>query len=120
MLASAALKILMAPVSFEPFFSARRLLPPVQAMASARASEAWPVPPAQVPAVALSSPPSAREAQVLSLVARGHTVEEVAGVLGVSPHTVQTFVRRIYTKLQVNSRAEAIREAVRQGWLSEH
>lgn len=66
---------------------------------------------------ALSSPPSAREAQVLSLVARGHTVEEVAGVLGVSPHTVQTFVRRIYTKLQVNSRAEAVREGVRQGWL---
>lgn len=78
--------------------------------------------PAVVPAVAeaaasLVSPPSAREAEVLSLVARGHTVEEVAGVLGVSPHTVQTFVRRIYTKLQVNSRAEAVREGVRQGWL---
>jgi len=63
--------------------------------------------------------PSAREAETLRLVSRGYTVDEVAGALGVSPHTVQTFVRRIYTKLQVNSRAEAVREGARQGWLSE-
>ncbi|MNZ98169.1 Oxygen regulatory protein NreC [compost metagenome] len=85
------------------------------------AQPATPMAVAEAPALTtnsvLSSPPSAREAQVLSLVARGHTVEEVAGVLGVSPHTVQTFVRRIYTKLQVHSRAEAVREAARQGWL---
>lgn len=62
-------------------------------------------------------PPSAREAEVLRLVARGYTVDEVAHALGVSPHTVQTFVRRIYTKLQVGSRAEAVREGARQGWL---
>ncbi len=63
------------------------------------------------------APPSAREAEVLRLVARGYTVDEVAGALGVSPHTVQTFVRRIYTKLQVGSRAEAVREGARHGWL---
>lgn len=62
-------------------------------------------------------PPSAREAEVLRLVARGYTVDEVAGALGVSPHTVQTFVRRIYTKLQVGSRVEAVREGARQGWI---
>jgi DNA-binding NarL/FixJ family response regulator len=71
--------------------------------------------PASVPLVT----PSAREAETLRLVSRGYTVDEVAGALGVSPHTVQTFVRRIYTKLQVNSRAEAVREGARQGWLSE-
>lgn len=75
---------------------------------------------AQAPAPA--EPPatlSAREAEVLRLVARGYTADEVATALGVSPHTVQTFVRRIYTKLQVGSRAEAVREGQRQGWLSE-
>lgn len=71
------------------------------------------------PAGAAPLPPSAREAEVLRLVARGYTVDEVAGALGVSPHTVQTFVRRIYTKLQVGSRAEAVREGQRQGWLHE-
>ena len=71
------------------------------------------------PAGAAPLPPSAREAEVLRLVARGYTVDEVASALGVSPHTVQTFVRRIYTKLQVGSRAEAVREGQRQGWLYE-
>lgn len=66
-----------------------------------------------------SASPSARETEVLRLVARGHTTDEVAKELGVSPHTVQTFVRRIYTKLQVGSRAEAVREGTRRGWLRE-
>ena len=75
---------------------------------------------AQAPAPAHPPAPlSAREAEVLRLVARGYTADEVAAALGVSPHTVQTFVRRIYTKLQVGSRAEAVREGQRQGWLSE-
>lgn len=76
-------------------------------------------PRSQMPAVETLVPPSAREAEVLRLVARGYTVDEVASALGVSPHTVQTFVRRIYTKLQVNSRAGAVREGARQGWLRE-
>lgn len=71
-----------------------------------------------VPA-APSAPPSARETEVLRLVARGYTVDEVAKALGVSPHTVQTFVRRIYTKLQVGTRAEAVQEGARRGWLDE-
>lgn len=78
---------------------------------------AQPVSPPQEPAPEAVAPPSAREAEVLTLVARGYTVDEVAGALGVSPHTVQTFVRRIYTKLQVNSRAGAVREGARHGWL---
>jgi DNA-binding NarL/FixJ family response regulator len=80
---------------------------------------AQPLPPLQVAAPEAAVPPSAREAEVLRLVARGYTVDEVAGALGVSPHTVQTFVRRIYTKLQVNTRAAAVREGARQGWLRE-
>lgn len=60
---------------------------------------------------------SARETQVLELVAKGFTFEEVAQRLAVSPHTVQTFVRRIYAKLEVNSKMEAVNEARRQGLL---
>ena len=60
---------------------------------------------------------SAREQEVLRLVSRGHTLAEVAQVLSVSPHTARTFVRRIYAKLQVKSRADAVRVAAHQGLL---
>ena len=60
---------------------------------------------------------SARELEVLRLVSRGHTLAEVAQVLSVSPHTARTFVRRIYAKLQVKSRGEAVRVAAHQGLL---
>ena len=62
---------------------------------------------------------STREAEVLRMVARGHTLEEVAQALGVSRHTVRSFVRRIYGKLQVGTRAEAVRSAASRGWLDE-
>jgi DNA-binding NarL/FixJ family response regulator len=61
--------------------------------------------------------PSAREAELLRLVARGHTLDEVAQAMGVSRHTVRTFVRRVYAKLQVTTRAQAVSAAMRQGWL---
>ncbi len=60
---------------------------------------------------------STREIEVLRLVARGHTLEEVARALSLSRHTVRTFVRRLYAKLQVSTRTQAVREAVRQGLL---
>ena len=60
---------------------------------------------------------SARELEVLRLVSRGHTLAEVAQALVVSPHTARIFVRRIYAKLQVKSRGEAVRVAAHQGLL---
>ena len=60
---------------------------------------------------------SARELEVLRLVSRGHTLAEVAQALVMSPHTARTFVRRIYAKLQVKSRADAVRVAAHQGLL---
>jgi DNA-binding CsgD family transcriptional regulator len=62
---------------------------------------------------------SAREHQVLKLVSKGFTTEEAAQALGVSRTTVLTFVRRIYAKLQVGTRAEAIHEAHRKGLLAD-
>jgi DNA-binding NarL/FixJ family response regulator len=60
---------------------------------------------------------SNREAEVLQLVAKGFSYVEIAQRLGVSRHTVLTFVRRIYTKLEVNSKMEAVNEARRTGLL---
>ena len=60
---------------------------------------------------------SPRELEVLSLITKGFTYEEIAGLMVVSRHTVMTFVRRIYAKLEVKSKAEALYEARQQGLL---
>ncbi len=54
---------------------------------------------------------SEREQQVLGYVTKGFTSEEIASLMGVSRHTVLTYVRRTYRKLKVNSKVEAIFEA---------
>jgi DNA-binding NarL/FixJ family response regulator len=54
---------------------------------------------------------SDREINVLQLVAKGLSIQEVGDVLQLSANTVKTYVRRIYKKLEVNSRVEAIYEA---------
>jgi len=60
---------------------------------------------------------SPREREVLQLCAKGYSYEEIAPMLAVSRHTVTTFVKRIYRKLQVHSRTEAVYEARRMGLL---
>lgn len=60
---------------------------------------------------------SQRETQVLELAAKGFQFDEIAQHLEVSHHTVQTFVRRIYSKLEVHSKMEAVHEARRMGLL---
>lgn len=62
---------------------------------------------------------SAREQEVLELITRGYTSDEIAKHMGVSRHTVLTYVRRIYAKLEVNSKTEAIYEARNQGLLAQ-
>ncbi|MES2612112.1 MAG: response regulator transcription factor [Pseudomonadota bacterium] len=62
---------------------------------------------------------SVRERAVLQLVSKGFNAEEAAATLGVSTSTVRTFVRRIYAKLQVRSRAGAIDVARRHGLLAD-
>jgi DNA-binding NarL/FixJ family response regulator len=51
---------------------------------------------------------SAREQEVLELVARGYLLKEVCDLLKLSEHTVDTYLRRIYEKLHVHSRAQAV------------
>jgi len=52
---------------------------------------------------------------VLDLVTQGFSQTDVADRLSVSPHTVRTFVRRIYFKLGVRTKSEAILAARRLG-----
>lgn len=60
---------------------------------------------------------SERECEVLKLVAKGYTFPEVAKLLAISSHSVMTYVKRIYRKLQVNSKTEAVYEARKMGLL---
>lgn len=62
---------------------------------------------------------SAREQEVLEYITKGYTSDEIAVMMSVSRHTVLTYVRRIYAKLEVNSKAEAIFEARNQGLLND-
>ena len=60
---------------------------------------------------------SARETQVLRLIALGHTSQEVALELHLSPRTVETHRARINRKLGLSKRAELVRYALRCGLL---
>jgi DNA-binding NarL/FixJ family response regulator len=63
---------------------------------------------------------SQREAEVLGYLVKGFTYAETAELIGVKPHTVATHVRRIYRKLAVRSRAEAVYEALQLGLVDGH
>lgn len=56
-----------------------------------------------------------REIEVLSLLGKGLTATEIAGILGMSQNTCATHIKSIYRKLNVSSRAEAAIEADRRG-----
>lgn len=51
---------------------------------------------------------SKRENEVLALLAQGYLYKEIADAIGISHQTVNTYVRRIYEKLHVHSRAQAV------------
>jgi DNA-binding NarL/FixJ family response regulator len=62
-------------------------------------------------------PLTAREREVLQLVAEGLANKQVALSLGISEHTVKFHLSSLYTKLGVTSRTEAIRAGARRGWV---
>jgi len=69
-------------------------------------------PPATEPAHEALTP---REVEVLTLLAKGLSIVSVADVLKLSRHTVGGYVKEIYRKLGVSTRAEAALEAARRG-----
>ncbi len=58
---------------------------------------------------------TAREVEVLSLLARGHSNKEIARRLFITPKTVSSHVQHIYTKIDVSSRARATHFATQHG-----
>lgn len=60
---------------------------------------------------------SVRETELLNLLSRGYKYAEAAALMQVSLSTVQTYIRRIYIKLAVESKSEAIFEARAKGLL---
>ena len=61
-----------------------------------------------------------KEKMVLQYISRGYSNKEIARSLDISPHTVASHIKRIYRKLEVNSRNEAVFEGWRMGELSMH
>ena len=57
------------------------------------------------------SPLSPRELDILRLLAKGIGFREIGEILAISPHTVTTHIKKIYRKLNVHSRGEAVYEA---------
>ncbi|MCU0783638.1 MAG: response regulator transcription factor [Verrucomicrobia bacterium] len=57
---------------------------------------------------------SPREREVLDCLAQGFLYKEIADKLGVSYETVHTYIRRIYEKLQVRTRTEAVAKFLRR------
>ncbi|CAN5725091.1 response regulator transcription factor [soil metagenome] len=58
---------------------------------------------------------SDREKEILSFMVSGHIKKEIADKLQLSIHTVDTYMRRIYEKLQVHTRTGAVAKAVKEG-----
>lgn len=74
-------------------------------------AKAKPQPQNNLPNVSLTD----RESEVLLRVAKGYTLPEIGVQLGLSRHTIADYVKQIYRKLNVSSRAEAALEAQRLG-----
>ena len=71
-----------------------------------------------VAALACDNPLSARETEILELLAKGLSFSEVAELLFISAHTANAHARKIYRKLAVNSRSEAVYEGRQMGIVS--
>ena len=54
---------------------------------------------------------TARECEILELLASGQSNKEMARLLGISPNTIKTHVARVYEKLEVQRRIQAIEKA---------
>jgi RNA polymerase sigma factor (sigma-70 family) len=63
------------------------------------------------------APLSVRERRVMQLVCDGKSNLEIAAVLHLSPHTVKNHLKKIFKKLNVNSRGQAAAIALANGMI---
>jgi len=61
---------------------------------------------------------TAREREVLTWLAQGKSNEVIGAILGLSPHTIDTYLRRIYEKLEVCDRVSAALRGVAEGHIT--
>ena len=78
---------------------------PMTSYIARKVVQAFHRPPSSQPGVSQLSP---REREVLDLLSRGSAYKEIADTLGISIPTVNTHLHRIYEKLHVRSRGEAV------------
>lgn len=72
----------------------------------------------EIPVVSVAEVLTTREAEVLTLVAKGLNSKEIAGILGVSESTVRTHVEHARAKFGAASRAEAVARAIFSGQIA--
>lgn len=73
---------------------------------------------AQEPKQKIETGLTAREEEILTLIGKGLNRPEISRMLNISPHTTAGYVKSIYRKLNISSRAEAAVEAARLGLIS--
>ena len=74
----------------------------------------------QAPSSAIVDSLSAREGDILRLIAGGLSNKEIARNLAITPETVKSHVKHIFTKLSVEKRAQAVSRAQSLGLISTH
>ena len=72
------------------------------------------------PRSALSDPLSVREGAILNLIAQGLSNKEIARNLAIAPETVKSHVKKIFTKLDAEKRAQAVARAQSLGLVTTH
>ena len=65
----------------------------------------------------IEATPHAARAQILTMISRGFTMQQVGTRLGISARTVETHVAKLYRKLGVRTRVQAVSKAAQLGLL---
>ena len=68
----------------------------------------------------LNEPLTKKEMDVLKLAARGITNKQIAEELNLKVQTVRSRLKKVFKKLNVSSRTEAVMYALKKGWISLH
>jgi len=60
---------------------------------------------------------SEREMDIIRQMVEGHDYKAIAAKLFISPNTVRVHIRKIYEKLHINSKAQAVQIAYKNKWI---